>query len=553
MPSDPTEISVRTAWRPELSAPALSMVVGAVLLAGYNATWWGKGQDLFDGAPLTFAVFVTVVYALMIAFFALFSWRHVVRPAMALLLIGTAVTSYYTDTLGVMIDRDMIQNAATTTFTEGRHLLTPRFLLHLALFGLLPAGLLFFVRVRRLGWGATLGLPLAMFVGGLAVGLGGLLTDYSAYSSLLRERKDFMAASQPGAPLVGVVNYAKMMLRTKDIVVAPVGRDAVRTRAGVPGRKPVLTIIVAGETARAQNFSLNGYGVETNPELAARDIVNFTDVQSCGTATATSLPCMFSIFGRPDFSFSNGVSNETLLDVLAHAGFAVEWWDNNTGSKAVAARVPTRSFANTDDAQFCGAGECTDGIFLEALADYLPTVTQDTVLVFHQIGSHGPTYHLRYPPEFARFQPACETAELGDCTREQIVNAYDNTILYTDHVLAETIDMLAGQTGLATSMVYVSDHGESLGENGLYLHGSPWFMAPAEQTQVPMVLWMSDTFEAQEGIDPVCVAKESGAALSHDNLFHSVLGMLGVATQAREPELDIFADCGVAPVILARN
>ncbi|SFJ82332.1 phosphoethanolamine transferase [Jannaschia pohangensis] len=544
MPITPEPAPVDPGLR-RLSLPAgvISLIVAAILMLAYNGTFWSRGADIFAGHPGQFIVFGLAVYALLVSFVGVFSFRVIVRPALAALLIVSAATSYYMDNLGVMIDRDMIQNVATTTFTESKHLVTFGIVAHVTLFGILPAAALFLVRVQRQRWLFALGVPVAMFLGGLAVSAALLMTNYASYASVLRERKDFMGSFQPGAPLVATIRYAKMMNRSRDIVVAPLGQEARKGPTYDAPRKPVLTIIVAGETARGQNFALNGYGVPTTPELAARDVINFTDVSSCGTATAVSLPCMFSRDGRAEYSFDRGLANENLLDVLTHAGFDVEWWDNNTGSKAVSARVPTRSFTNSENAEFCPTGECIDGIFMQHLEAFVPTITRDTVLVLHQIGSHGPTYHLRYPEGFARFLPTCETAEFKDCTEEEIRNAYDNTIAYTDQVLAETIDFLMAQDGLATSLLYVSDHGESLGEGGLYLHGAPYFMAPEVQTKVPMILWMSESFRQQLALDAACIGAGRDAALSHDNLFSTVLGLLDVETDVRDPDLDIASPC----------
>jgi lipid A ethanolaminephosphotransferase len=444
----------------------------------------------------------------------------------------------------VVIDRDMIQNVATTTVTESKHLLTGAFVLHVLVFGVLPAALmLVFVRLKPQKIWVAVVSPVLVPVLCIALAAGLLMSHYKTYASVLRERKDYMSSFQPGAPIVAAIRYAKMMASSFDVVVAPLGLDARKGPVYDLTHKPRLTIIVAGETARAQNFSLNGYDVPTNPELAKRDIVNFTDVSSCGTATATSLPCMFSKYTRDQYSFKKGVSTESLLDVLHHAGFNVQWWDNNTGDKAVAARLPVTSLTHSDNAEFCSAGECDDGIFLEKLKGFLPTVTEDTVLVLHQIGSHGPTYYLRYPQRFEKFTPACRTAEFKNCTPQEITNAYDNTIAYTDHVLSQTIDLLDQQSSLVTSLIYVSDHGESLGEGGLYLHGSPYFMAPDQQTKVPMILWLSDVFKQEMGFSGDCLRGKSDATLSHDNLFHSVLGMMRVETEAYQPKLDIFAGC----------
>lgn len=297
------------------------------------------------------------------------------------------------------------------------------------------------------------------------------------------------------------------------------------------------------ETARAQNWSLGGYARDTNPELAKRDITYFSNASSCGTATAVSLPCMFSHLGRADYSYEGGLASENMLDVLVRAGYHVEWWDNNTGDKQIGDRIMVRSLINSTDPRYCADGECTDGIFLDALSDYADNIQQNTVLVLHMIGSHGPSYYLRYPTEFEAFAPTCKTAELKDCATDTIVNAYDNTILYTDHILASMIDILAAKDNAIASLIYASDHGESLGENGLYLHGAPYMIAPEYQTRVPMLLWMGQEYQDTFGINAACLRAKKDDAVSHDNLFSTVLSLADVHTDTIVPELDLIASC----------
>jgi lipid A ethanolaminephosphotransferase len=531
----------------------LLAIVVIYIFAAFNATFWHKGLEILGSHVGQLLILNAAVFLLTMAFLALFMLPYIAKPFIAFILILGAVTSYYMDRLGVIIDRDMIQNVATTTLTESKHLLTLDFILYVAFFGVLPATLiLFFVQIKKQKLWLAVARPIGLSALCVALSVGLLITNYKTYASVLRERKDLMSSYQPGAPIVAVIRYAKMMANNLDVVVEPLGEDAHKGPAYDTSRKPTLTIIVAGETARSQNFSLNGYAVQTNPLLAKKDIISFSNVSSCGTATATSLPCMFSKYTRDQFSYNKGVSTESLLDVLAHAGFKVEWWDNNTGDKGVAARQSVSVFTNSDNQEFCSAGECDDGILLKHLKEYLPTVTQDTVLVLHQIGSHGPTYYLRYPEEFEKFKPACRTAEFKDCTAQEITNAYDNTIAYTDYILSQAIEQLSQQDGLVTSLLYVSDHGESLGEGGLYLHGAPYFMAPEYQTKVPMILWMSDAFKRQMALSAKCLKNKTDAALSHDNLFHSVLGMMDIETNAYQANLDIFANCA-EPKLLANN
>jgi len=537
--------TLRSAWakRPEFTPLGLSLVTAIFVFAVHNATFWRIGSDVFAGHMLSFAGFIAAVFCLALAVQSVFSFPYVVKPFLAFVLILGAVTSYYMDQLGVIIDRDMIQNVMVTTVTESKHLITAGFVTHVGLTGILPALALFAIRIKRQSLLRTLALPAVCFALTLALCAGFLMADLKSYAAVFRERKDLMSSFQPFAPMVGAIRYARMISATADVTVQPIGEDAHRGPSYEGSRKPVLTIVVAGETARAQNFGLNGYERDTTPMLAGRDVINFANVSSCGTATAVSLPCMFSRFTRQEYSYEKGVSHQNVLDVLDHAGLHVEWWDNNTGDKGLARRLKSRSFTNTENAEFCASGECMDGIFMQALESFADTITEDTVLVLHQIGSHGPTYYLRYPEAFERFKPACRTAEFKECTAAEITNAYDNSIAYTDAVLARTIDLLDQKSNLNTALIYVSDHGESLGESGLYLHGSPYFMAPAYQTTVPMVLWMSEGFKTQFGLDGACLSQHADVALSHDNLFHSLLGMLDISTRERDPALDIFAPC----------
>ena len=528
--------------RPVLSPLALNALVATYLLAVSNSTFWGHLFRIFEGRTLTALVFAGAVWSLMLLVISLLAVRRAQKPVLMAMLILAGVTSYYVDVLGVVVDRDMIQNAATTTFAESRHLITQRFVLHVILYGLLPAAIVLVPRIRRRAVLPALGVWALVSALSAALVVGLLFTNLKAYSTVLRADKELMGSVQPLAPMSEALRYAKMMLKSTRIVVEPTGTDARKGPRLAAADKPVLMVIVAGETARAANWSLSGYARDTNPELAKRDILYFQNVTSCGTATATSLPCMFSPLTMADYSYNGGLSHENLLDVLSHAGFKVEWWDNNTGHKDIALRVPSRRMTEADGAEFCQP-ECIDGVFLNLLQDRADTITEDTVIVLHQIGSHGPSYWLRYPAEDGVFAPACQTPELTDCTSEEIVNAYDNTIRYTDRFLSQVIDLLDAQDRVVPAMYYVSDHGESLGEGGLYLHGTPYFMAPEFQIKVPMVVWMSERFRASLALDQACLAARTTDEISHDHMFSTVLGLLDVTTAAIDPALDLAGPC----------
>lgn len=533
---------VAARFRPVLSPFVLNALVATYLIAISNATFWGHLFRIFAGRTVTALVFAGAVWALMMLVISLLAVRRAQKPVLVAMLVIAGVTSYYVDVLGVVVDREMIQNAMTTTFTESKYLITPRFLTHVLLYGVLPSLLVVWVRIRRgpvlrslFGTGLVAVLSAALLV-------GLLFTNLKAYSTVLRADKELMGSVQPLAPMSSALRYAKMMFKSTQIVLQPTGTDAKAGPLLAKADKPVLMVIAIGETGRALSWSLGGYERDTNPELAKRDIVYYSNVASCGTATAVSMPCMLSPLKRDEYSYEGGLGNENLLDVLARAGFKVEWWDNNTGDKGMAARIPSRFMSAADGAEFC-TPECIDAVFLKSLQAKADTITENTVIVMHTIGSHGPSYWLRYPPEREIFKPSCQTPELTECSIPEIVNAYDNTIAYTDYFLSQVIDLLDASNRVTPAMLYASDHGESLGEAGLYLHGTPYFMAPETQTRVPMVLWMSRAFRDSLAVDQDCMAKAAADPVSHDNIFSTVLGMLDVTTTARDSTLDLAGAC----------
>ena len=307
-------------------------------------------------------------------------------------------------------------------------------------------------------------------------------------------------------------------------------------------------MLVVGETARSQNFSLNGYARQTNPELAKRGVISFPDAVACGTSTEVSLPCMFSVFGRARYDEEKIQTHESVLHVLARAGVQVLWRDNQSGCKGICDGLPTEQLDHSKDPALCQGDQCFDEILLKGMDQVLRDKQGNLLVVMHQLGSHGPAYFKRYPAAFKQFTPACESDDLRLCKPEEIVNAYDNSLLYTDFFLGRVIDFLEqAQKTHDTAMLYVSDHGESLGEGGLYLHGMPYPIAPDVQTRVPFVLWMSQAFRTGFGVDEQCLrGRAKPQQASHDQLFHSLLGIFGVQTRAYEARLDLFAPCRAA-------
>ncbi|MDO9525917.1 MAG: phosphoethanolamine--lipid A transferase [Gemmobacter sp.] len=533
-------------WRPELSGLTLNLIVATALMAGYNQTFWVRAYGIFGGDLRQTLAFGGAAWALTMVLISALGFRWLQKGVLVFLILVAAASSFYLETMGVLVNREMIQNMMTTTVAESRHLINAAYLGHMLIWGILPSALVLLVRVRRtsmvravVAWPVTVAASFALMV-------GLLYTDYRAFASVMREHHELLGSYQPGAPINGAVKYARMMIGTRDIVAQPLGRDATKGALLAEAKKPVLTVIFVGETARAQDFGLNGYVRDTTPELRTRGVINFPDVTACGTSTAVSVPCMFSVFPAASYSHERHLGSENLLDVLTHAGVTTDWWDNNTGHQGVAMRTPNKMMTADIDPAACSEGECTDAVFLAPLRAALASMTTDTVLVLHSIGSHGPAYHLRYPPEFARFSPACQSTDFAKCSPAEIVNAYDNTIVFTDHILSTIIDMLAAQDQVIPSMIYLSDHGESLGENGLYLHAAPGFIAPDVQTKVPMVMWVSDAFQRTMQLDAACLGAKAERPTSHDVLFHTVLGLMDVSTEVHDDALDLVAGCRIS-------
>jgi lipid A ethanolaminephosphotransferase len=531
--------------RPAIGSTVLSVIVAAYVLFLNNATFWSKISAQFAQNPFALAVLGAAVLLLYIVFLVAFSAPYVIKPVLIAAVMFSAGIAYFTDTFGTILDRDMIQNVAQTTGPESSHLITAEFLLHLLLFGVLPSLLIIWVRIVHKPFWRKVKTNTVLCFGLVALAVALIGSNFRTFIPFWQhERKETMVYLNPAMALVGSIDYGIHQFRDANIVAAPYGEDARQGPKLTGAAKKMLLVLVVGETARAQNFSLNGYGRDTNPELAKRDVIAFTDVTSCGTATAVSMPCMFSHLGRDNYSKRAALGSENLVDVLKHADLTVEWWENNTGTKSIADRIPTTMMTAKPDPKLCSGGECLDQVLVDKLDARLAGLEGNAVLVLHTMGSHGPAYYQRYPQAFERFKPACRTAELADCSAEELTNVYDNTILYTDHILASIIDVLeAHGNDYASALYYMSDHGESLGENGLYLHGAPYLIAPDTQKRIPFITWISGDFAAATGLDLSCLRGKTGEAFSHDNMFDTVLGMMDVETKVYDAGRDAFASC----------
>lgn len=518
------------------------------MLVSNGAFWQAVMAGRSWGSPSSWGFALAVFVMLAGGQFALLGLvltRRTVKPVLMLLFVGTAFASHFMHKYGTVLDANMLRNVLHTNWKEARELLSGALLWQLAWQAALPCVLLARVKVVPLPWRRSL-LRRAIAVGAaLAAAVVALLLVFQDFGSLMRNQKEIRYLITPGNYVYSMLRVAHDDMREKALPRQPIGLDAHLAPSWQSRNKPVLFVLVVGETVRAANWGLDGYERQTTPELSAiGGLLNFASVQSCGTDTETSVPCMFSPWGRRQYDEARIRGHQSLLHVLDHAGFKVQWRDNQSGCKGVCEGLQMQA---TDAAR--SPGLCSDGLCLdEAMLQGLDGVAQDgkgnLFIVLHQLGNHGPAYHRRYPPEFRRYSPTCDTSELSKCAREEIVNSYDNAVLYTDHFLAKTIDFLRGQSAkYDTAMIYVSDHGESLGESHLYLHGVPYAIAPDVQTHVPMVAWFSQGYAHSFGLDLGCLAQRSHQSAAHDNLFHTVLGVLDVQTSVREPAMDLTAGC----------
>lgn len=501
---------------------AILLVVIFIMLSGNYALF----HRILNIYPLTLhnlpflislALFFTSLTAI---FFLLISHGKWTRWVLAAFLLIASQSAYYMDHLGVIIDTVMIDNIMQTNRAELSGLMTSTLILRTFALGVIPAWLVLKYCPEPQNFNVELRSRLRMVLLCIAAIFLLVIPFTADYASFIREHKLVRFYSNPTYSVYSAIKYATQQ-SSISVHNQPLIKMAEDAKLLDPATsKKELIIMVVGETARADRFSLNGYKRLTNPELSKHPIVSFTNVRSCGTSTGVSVPCMFSSLGREKYDKEKALDQENALDVLAKNGIEVLWRDNNSDSKGVATRIKYEDFKTPTLNPIC-KGECRDVGMLSGLDEYIAkNKDKDMMIVLHQMGNHGPEYYRRYPREFERFKPACQTGELRDCTQEEVDNAYDNAILYTDYFLSEVINFLKKYDDqFEVAMLYVSDHGESLGEHGIYLHAAPYMFAPKEQTHVPVIAWTGKNFDyTLEDIKPF-----KDAAISHDDLFCTLL------------------------------
>ena len=541
---------LRERWAAGLQCPsdtAFAVGVSLLWLLLYNVRFWELAAGAMWRPTFASALFMAALFVLTLSLqtVLLLMWptRWLMRVAASALFIVAALGAYFSSDYGAIMNKEMMRNVVQTDPAEVGALMNADLWLHLVLMGLLPAFLVWRVRLPEVHWRTQLSRRALAIGAALAISVGALFACSADFATFFREHKPVRFALSPGAEVVSMASL--VATREANANAALIDPSGVEKHTAPVAAKPLVLFVVIGETARAANFQLGGYARDTNAELKQiAGLTYFSKATACGTSTAISVPCLFSHLPRGGFNVDEAARYTNLLDSLKDAGFEVEWRDNNSGCKGVCARVASIDYNDSTDPSLCRDRNCFDEVMLTDLPERLRQIRHDTVIVFHQKGSHGPAYYERYPAAFEKFTPACRTNQLQHCSQQQIANAYDNTIAYTDHVLARQIAMLqAADAQVDGLLLYVSDHGESLGENSIYLHGMPYAFAPTTQKEVPMLMWASPGYVHRARLEPKCLQAEAATAVSHDFVYHTVLGAAEIRNQVYDPHLDLISGC----------
>ena len=452
-------------------------------------------------------ILIVVAFALTIVFYLLLFVSKLKKPLAILFLIINSLVFYFIITYNVPIDKGMVLNALFTDANEVRDLLSIKMFLTVILAAILPSILILFIKITP-----TKILTKTIF--SVVTIIACLLMLFSVYFKLApffrvnRTMGDYLIPFNYVVPLVVIAKNKIVTKNEKEIIIEDLTLNSTQE---------LNIVLVIGETARRKNFQIYGYERETSPELAkVKDLKILQNSISCGTSTSVSVPCIFQL--KENY--------ETFLKPIKNAGVFVKWYGNNYGGcYGMCDGVETfRSEHGKCD------GSCPDGVIFDEFYKDLKTKQQTPgtkLFVLHQNGSHGPLYYKRYPKEFAKFQPECKTTAVNECNEQELINAYDNSILYTDYLIKQAIDELQ-KTGKPSILIYASDHGESLGENGIFLHGFPYAIAPKEQIEIPFLVWASFPIKIKERERYI-----------HKNIIQSVLSLLKAESKTKNEELNI--------------
>ena len=445
-------------------------------------------------------------------FYLIFSLsRNFGKFLLSLFFIVNSIAVYFINTYSIIIDESMIGNVLNTKFEESSSFFSLKLIVYIILFGILPSIYIIKAKIVTVAW--------KKFLITISLTLLFLLTLIFANASnwlwIDKNSKTLGGLAMPWSYSVNLsLFYVHQYKKNEKEILLP--------NATIKDNQKSVVVLVIGESARSQNFSLYGYNKNTNPLLSKIPNVFHLNATSCATYTTAGVKGILSYSDSSDLY-------EILPNYLNRNNVDVNWRTNNWGEPP----IHIKNYQNREAlAPKCEGDGCDyDELLLYGLKEQIQASKKNKILiVLHTSTSHGPTYSKKYPPRFETFKPVCNSVELGNCSHTELINAYDNTIVYTDYILSKVIENLKQLTNYHSAMIFVSDHGESLGEKNLYMHGLPLSIAPKEQYEIPFIVWTSD------GSKQLKLNK----SVSQYHVFHSVLNFLSIQSPIYDEKFNIF-------------
>jgi lipid A ethanolaminephosphotransferase len=497
-----------------------------------NGFGLSKIYNIF-GLSKEFSFAVLITFGFNVLIFVLFRiiFGRLFKYVLAFLIVFNAIFAYAIFDIGVEIGFDSIFATIQADREDIMMYINFKSFCFFSFFGILPTFLLLKLHTEKYN---TIKIAKYHLIPLLIIVL--FVSKYHEKVFRLGYRKSYSAYVLPYSYLDGVFFYIKkytipkMKMKSKPKIC----KDAIMSNKN----ENTLIVFVLGEASRRDRYSLNGYKKLTNPNLSQQsDLFNFSNVTSCATYTAKAVPCILSPLEREKFTLP--VSTNNILDILQDFNFDVKWRGTQGHCYGTCINIKDVSYIKTHG--WIDKIRQGDIVLRDELDKMIPNLNKNTFVVLHPLGSHGP-YNAKFPTDMKGiFKPYKEDTESHlDMTKEELDNAYDNTILYTDYLLSEIIKTLEKVKDKNVMMFFTADHGDSLGENGVYGHSSPYEKAGDEQKQVPMMIWMNENFIKNYKINTQALKRKLRNSYSHDNVFHSILDVVGVEGDCVKKELSLF-------------
>ncbi|HEU4789630.1 MAG TPA: phosphoethanolamine--lipid A transferase EptA [Flavobacterium sp.] len=466
----------------------------------------------FNGIVLIISLVILMLVLNAFVFYLIFSLsRYAGKFLLVTFFMINAVAVYFVNTYSIIIDESMVGNVLNTNYEEASSFFSIRLIVYLIFLGILPS--IYIIRVNIINVALKKFLTLSSLTLLFIIVL--IFANASNWLWIDKNSKQLGGLTMPWSYSVNTsLFYIHKYKKNEKEILLP--------NAIIKDNQKAVLVLVIGESARSQNFSLYGYKKNTNPLLSKTKNIFHFNATSCATNTTAGVKCILEHTNSDDLY-------EILPNYLYRNNVEVVWRTTNWGEPP----VHIKEYQNRDVLKVDCKGEgCNyDEVLLAGLKEQILASKKNKILIIlHTSTSHGPTYSKKYPPSFEIFKPVCNSVEPGKCSQKELLNAYDNTIVYTDYILSKVIEDLKQLKEYKSAMIFVSDHGESLGEKNLYMHGVPISIAPKEQYEIPFIVWVSDNSRQLK----------SNKKLSQNHVFHSVLNFLNIQSPVYNEEMNIF-------------